>query len=262
MKKPDLEFYKKRREERTKQRQLSQRRQLILVATIILFGLTLIAALISKTSVAKIRSTIAKKNNGASEKKIVFAKSGSLMLYLPIARESLTTIGYHEAFNPRSFSLNPIGKEINAKRMSKNSVLKLKSESKELIYSFMWRGARSGPINSSVDIGAKAGTLTYSPVSGKVDRIRKYKLYGRYPDNEVHIRPEGYSDRHIVIIHINDIKVRTGDKVVSGLTPIGRIRQLSMFFKQQLSDYSKESGDHSHYQINKIVKNGKCHIER
>lgn len=259
MKKPNLEFYKKRRLEKRKQRQARQLKKTAVAAGITLLALIVIVSLLSKPAIVKVGSAVAKTSIRQSKEKIVVAQAGDLKLYLPIPKSSLTTIGFHEAFNPQSMRLKPRGIEINTKKMSRQKFRELKAKyEEELFYSLMWRGPRSGPINSSIDVGAKGGTMTYSPISGRVSEVRKYKLYGRIPDNEVHILPEGYNDRHVVIIHIDDIRVKAGDRVVTGLTPIGRARQLSRFFKQQLSDYSKEAGDHAHYQVNKLV-NGKCH---
>lgn len=260
MEKPDLEFYRQRRLEKTKKRQANQFKKIGVIAGLALLALIVIASFFSKPAIVKNSLAVAKIAKSHHKQKIVMAQNGNLKLYLPIAKNSVTAIGYHEAFNPQSVQLAPRGIEKNTKKMSRQKFLELKTKYEELIYSLMWRGFRGGPINSSVDVGAKAGTLTYAPISGRVAQIRKYKLYGRIPDNEVHILPEGYNDRHLVIIHINDLKVRAGDRVATGITPIGRVRQLSHFFKQQLSDYSKEAGDHAHYQINKLV-NGKCHRE-
>lgn len=260
MEKPNLDFYRTRRLEKTKQRQSKQLKNMGIAAAVTLLTLFVAIALFSKPSVVKIGAAASGTQPVHPQKHITMAKAGKLKLYLPIEKGKLTAIGFHEAFNPQSVVLKPQGKELNTKKMSKQKVLELKDRYDELLYSHMWRGARGGPMNSSIDVGAKAGTMTYSPIGGRVSQIRKYKLYGRIPDNEVHILPDGYNDRHLVIIHIDDIKVKAGDKVVSGITPIGRVRQLSRFFKQQLSDYSKEAGDHAHYQVNKIV-NGKCHLE-
>jgi len=259
METPDLEFYRQRRLEKKKQRQASQIKQIGIAAAIAMFVITLVIVLISKPTIAKIGTPAKVAPSHHLPEKIVMATSAGLKLYLPIAQSKLTAIGYHEAFSPQSVMLAPKGKEVNTKRAVKTlkGFLTLKSKYNTLIYSLMWRSNRSGPIRSSVDVGAKAGTMTYSPVGGKVVLIRKYKLYGRYPDFEVHILPDGFKDRHLIIIHVYDIKVKAGDRVVVGLTPVARITKFSKVFKQQLSDYSKEAGDHAHYQINKLV-NGKC----
>jgi len=258
METPDLEFYRQRRLEKKKQRQSSQLKQMGIAAVIGVFVIALIIVLISKPTIAKIGTPAKVAPSHHLPEKIVMATVGSLKLYLPIAKSRLTAIGYHEAFSPQSVILGPRGVEVNTKKLKTlQGFLNTKKKYEDLIYSLMWRGYRGGPVRSSVDVGAKAGTMTYSPVGGEVVLIRKYKLYGRYPDYEVHILPEGFKDRHLIIIHVYDIKVKAGDRVVAGLTPIARIAKFSKVFKQQLSEYSKEAGDHAHYQINKLL-NGKC----
>lgn len=264
MEKKSIDFYRTRRLEKHKQRQSRQIRQLSLIASLLMLGIITIVILVSKPSVANIKTktTTAKNTTGQEaippEKPVVMANQDSLKLFLPVKQSQLTAIGFHEAFNPQSVSLKPKGTEINAKDLSKTKLIKIKKSTKGLIYSLMWRGARAGPLNSSVDIGSKPGTINHSPVSGRVFQVKKYSLYGRYPDNEVHILPEGYNDRHLVIIHIRDLQVKTGNKLVAGQTPIGRTQKFSAYFRQQLSDYSKDAGDHVHFQVNKLV-NGKCH---
>jgi len=254
----NLDFYRQRRLEKRQQRQNVQFKQMGIAAAAAVFVIILIIVLISRPTIAKIGTPAKVATTHHLQEKVVMATADNLKLYLPIARDKLTAIGYHEAWSPQSVILEPKGTEVNTKKLKTlKGFLETKEKYKGLIYSLMWRGYRSGPIRSSIDVGAKAGTLTYSPIGGKVVMIRKYKLYGRYPDNEVHILPEGFKDRHLIIIHVYDIKVKPGDKVVAGLTPIARITKFSKVFKQQLSDYSKEAGDHAHYQINKLV-NGKC----
>ncbi|HDZ86543.1 MAG TPA: hypothetical protein ENH57_02500 [Actinobacteria bacterium] len=260
MQKKDLEFYRKRRLEKRKQRQSKQNKQVVqlsVVAAVLVVGVIIGIALISRPSVAKIKSTVAKKGVPKPSKNIIMAKADGLELRLPVEKDKLTTIGYHEAFNPQSLTLKPKGKEVNTKRVNKQRLNELKNATNNLIYSIMWRSGRSGPLNSSVDVGSTDGTLNFSPVSGTIARIRKYKLYGRYNDVEIHILPKGFSDRHVVAIHAGDVEVKVGDKLVAGVTPIGRTRRFSDYFKQQLSDYSKDLGNHVHYQVNKLV-NGKC----
>ncbi len=263
MEKKGLDYYRQRRLEKHKQRQKRQIKQMGLIIGLFLFGTVTAIALMSKPSTARVENATAVKNVEHSKTKehIVMASSGKVKLLLPIPSSKLTTLGYHEAFNPQALSLKPSGRRVNAKKLKTKAQLdRLKKRMDDLIYSLMWRGARSGPLNSAVDVGSKAGTLNYSPLSGKVVKIRNYNLYGRIPDKEIHILPDKAPDRHLVIIHMNDIKVKVGDRVTAGVTPIGRTRRLSTFIRQQLSDYSKDAGDHVHYQVNKLV-NGVCHVE-
>ncbi len=260
MQNKDLEYYKQRRQEKRQQRQKKHNKQVMqlsLIAVFLVVGVFIAVALTSRPSVAKIDSTVSKKSVLMSDEKIVIAESDGLKMLLPIPREKLTSIGYHEAFNPQSTTLKPRGKEINTKKMTKQRLNELKHRFDKIIYSIMWRSGRSGPLNSSVDVGSKDGTLNFSPINGKVARIRKYKLYGRYPDVEIHLLPNDFRDRHVVAIHVGDVQVKVGDEVVAGVTPLGRTKRFSDYFKQQLSDYSKDLGNHIHFQVNKLV-NGKC----
>jgi len=256
MKKVNLNFYKEQRAKKRKQRQSKQIRQISLITSVLLIIIITITFFSSKPSVEKIGISAPKKHS-QENKKVLLATSNGIKLYLPYRREKLTVIGYHESFNPQAQTLNPKGTEIDTKKISKQQLERYKSEHKELIYSVLKRGPRSGPIDSAVDVGGKANTLVYAPVSGKIVKIRKYKLYGTYADYEIHILPKGVKGYHVVVIHIKNLLIKTGDTIVAKITPLARISPLSKFLKQQLSDYSKEKGDHVHFQVDKLV-NGKC----
>jgi murein DD-endopeptidase MepM/ murein hydrolase activator NlpD len=113
----------------------------------------------------------------------------------------------------------------------------------------MWRD-RPGQPDTAVDIGAAPGTPVVSPVTGTVVLVKRYHLYGKYPDVQIHIQPDGYADVDCVLIHIEDPKVKAGDRVVAGMTPLGAVRRLSDRINHQLGHYTTDAGDHVHLQLN------------
>ena len=113
----------------------------------------------------------------------------------------------------------------------------------------MWR-SRPGQPDTAADVGAKPGQDVVSPVTGTVIKVKRYKLYGKWDDFEVHIQPDGYPNLDLVMIHIKDVVVAPGDRVVAGESRIAAIRKLSDKFYDQLSSYTKGGGDHVHMQVN------------
>jgi len=120
----------------------------------------------------------------------------------------------------------------------------------------LWRSGRTGQPETAADCGTKAGTIAVSPVTGEVIGVRRYRLYGRYPDYQVHIQPDGYPHVDCVVIHIEQPTVKKGDRVVGGVTPISRVRLLSNLFHIQLGEYTHEAGNHVHFQLNELKTPG------
>jgi len=114
----------------------------------------------------------------------------------------------------------------------------------------MWRSGRSGPPDTAADVGARPGTTVLAPVTGVIVRIRPYLLYGRYPDYEIHIHPDGTTGMDVVMIHLTNVSARVGDHVDAGLTPIARVRKLSDKFYDQLASYTRDGGNHVHINVN------------
>lgn len=117
-----------------------------------------------------------------------------------------------------------------------------------------YREGNSGPTMSAIDCGGPVGATVYAPVSGKVVLVKQYLLYDLYDDIQVHIQPEGRSDLDVVLIHLKDATVNTGDTVVAGVTPIAHIRDVFEYIgdSMQLKQYTAENdnGNHTHIQVN------------
>ena len=113
----------------------------------------------------------------------------------------------------------------------------------------MWR-ARPGKPDTAADVGAKPGTTVISPVTGTVVKIKSYKLYGKWPDYEMHIQPDCLDNIDIVMIHLTEPSVKVGARVTAGVTPVAHVRKLSDKFTDQLEQYVKDGGDHVHLQVN------------
>ncbi|MDZ4654694.1 MAG: M23 family metallopeptidase [Coriobacteriia bacterium] len=114
----------------------------------------------------------------------------------------------------------------------------------------LWRSNRSGPPDTAVDCGADPGSPIFSPVSGTIVRIKAYKLYDKYDDYEIHIRPDGRDDIDIVLIHVDDVRVAEGDRLKAGVTRIASVRKMSDYVNLQLGGYTSNGGDHVHLQLN------------
>lgn len=121
----------------------------------------------------------------------------------------------------------------------------------------LWRSGRSGNPDTAADIGANPGTDVYAPISGGVLQARSYMLYGKHPDWEIHIRPDGHPELDLVLIHVQDVSVQAGDRVVAGVTRIAAVRDLTKVMYLQLAPYTLNGGAHVHIQLNAVETDGR-----
>lgn len=191
-----------------------------------------------------------------------FATYQDLQLHLPVALSSLTEIAFHQASNPLALSMESVlpdadAERANAKRGTGRSRARQEEGSGkptvlegEVIR--MWRSNRRGRPDTAVDIGALPGTPILAPVSGIVIEVKPYELYGKHEDVEIRIRPDGWPDLDLVMIHLTDPTVCVGDTVIGGLTRIAAVRLLSDRIQHQIADYTPDAGDHTHMQLNRV----------
>lgn len=189
----------------------------------------------------------------------LFATYKDIALHVPVPAEKLTEISFHQASYNYAQHLTsklptyPMEKAKNKHgtgRTAKTSV----ADSQGWLGGYvlrLWRD-RPGTPDTAADVGAPAGTPVLAPVTGRVLLVKAYKLYQKYPDYELHIRPTGHNDLDVVLIHIAGPVVKAGGDVVGGVTQIGAVRNLSSKMRLQLSGYTTAAGDHTHVQLNRV----------
>lgn len=186
-----------------------------------------------------------------------FATFRNIKIHLPVSVSDLTEVAFHQASYSYAYHLKsplPDAKRADAKKTKttgRDKSAQASGAEVQLVGSVLrlWR-SRPGPPDTAADVGAKAGSDVFAPVSGTVIKIKRYKLYNKYADYELHIKPEGTADIDCVMIHIDDLSVDVGDEVVGGVTRIASVRRLGDRVDHQLADYAGEDGDHVHLQFN------------
>lgn len=153
----------------------------------------------------------------------VFAGIDGLALRLPHPRPLY--VGFHEASRPESLALDPVGRLIANDNPTKFTP---GEDRPGPSYRVLSSRGRARPATSAVDIVLPEGSLVAAPVDGTVVEVRDYALYGRLRDWRVVIEPEGRPDLQIVLIHLERPRVRPGDRVVAGSTPLATVRLLPM----------------------------------
>lgn len=145
-----------------------------------------------------------------------FATIGELSLHLPSADTLL--VGFHEASQAEAQALTPHGRLVenaNTTRIDPPADVEDGAD-----YVIMSSRGRRPAATSAVDLVMRDDDPVLSPVSGVVTDVREYALYGKYRDHRIEIQPEGRPDLRVVLIHVADVRVRHGDRVTVGETPL------------------------------------------
>lgn len=177
-----------------------------------------------------------------------------LSLYLPASVDEIYGIGYHQAFNPKSYSLIPSVNFLQGGDQIKAEVRSKTGAGHPMSFVMSSRGRRSAP-TSSVDIAVNANTVITSPVDGVVADIVPYRLYGRENDFRIEIVAAGYPQFKIAIIHIDGIMITKGQQVTKGVTKLAKVRHLGI--NSQVMEYVGSPLDHVHIQVNPLESKGK-----
>jgi hypothetical protein len=152
-----------------------------------------------------------------------FAVIDGLALKLPAPNPRY--VGFHEASRPEALALDPIGRLIANDNPTKFTA---GEDRPGPAYRVLSSRGRARPATSAVDVVLDEGTAVMAPISGKVVEVKQYALYGSLRDWRIVIEPTERPDLQIVLIHLEDPRVRAGHRVVAGATPLATVRLLPM----------------------------------
>ena len=192
------------------------------------------------------------------------ANYGDLTIHSPILPRDITEIEFHQASYDTALVLNPLLRIVDAEEVAeKRGTNHIPFEEqpfgdKPLIAEAVstWRLDSEGDEMTSVDVGARAGTVVYAPVTGTVVKIRTYSLFDLIDDYELHIQSPDHPELDIVVLHIDKLTVEVGDKVVAGCTRIAVVRDIGDVIDNNLSNFTEppDPGNHCHVQVNDATR--------
>jgi hypothetical protein len=204
-----------------------------------------------------------------------FASFRGVRLHLPISADAVTVLGYHQSSYNDTYPMVSLlkagdpGKAVALaaaeKKAGAHSAADLAGdpvqENAKGIWIgtalALWRTGVAGGRYTAIDCGASPGTPICSPVDGTVMEIRPYKLYGKYSDIEIDIKPDVWSDVDVILLHTTDPTVTEGQHVIGGVTEIAHVRHISNIVPGlQLASYSPDGGNHTHLQLTRIPDPG------
>lgn len=187
------------------------------------------------------------------------AEFEDVLIHTPVAPAELEGILFHQASFETAYVLSTQLPEANVEKMEENPDYKIAKEQPtgdeylDAQALHLWREGADTAMDTSIDVGAEAGTQVYAPITGTVVLVNEYELYETFTDYEIHIQPDGRPNLDVVVIHISDVEVKAGDKVIGGVTPLARVRDIASedITDIQLAYYTKEGhGNHTHVQVN------------
>jgi len=186
------------------------------------------------------------------------AAYNDLVIYSPIAQPDLTGVLFHQASYNTAVIMTTKLPDADLEKVSVDHPVRVNHDQTEgdwvdadALHLYRMQDATS--MDTSIDVGAKAGTTVYAPVTGTVVLVQKYDLYGEVPDVSIHIQPTGHPDLDVVLLHQYDPLVKAGDKVEGGATAISFVRDIAKDLTDvQLGFYTAadDPGNHSHVQVN------------
>ncbi|MDH3307752.1 MAG: M23 family metallopeptidase [Acidimicrobiia bacterium] len=108
---------------------------------------------------------------------------------------------------------------------------------------------RGNGSRTAADIAAEPFTEIRSPVTGTVLRAGTYVLYCRYSDDFAVIEPDTHPGWEVKILHMENVRVRAGDRVVAGETVIADHPRRLPFSSQVDEATSAPSWPHVHVEV-------------
>ncbi|MBQ9000966.1 MAG: hypothetical protein IJ087_03845, partial [Eggerthellaceae bacterium] len=127
------------------------------------------------------------------------ATCAGITLSCPIAPADLTGVLFHQASYGYALPLETQLPAANIEVIGRDNPAFVDHEQFEGAWlnaeaMHVWRTTDATEMDTSIDIGAPAGTTLRSPVTGDVVLVKDYLLYNEVPDVEIHIQPEGRPD--------------------------------------------------------------------
>lgn len=156
-------------------------------------------------------------------------------------------VGFHESSTGAALPLDPVGPDVSA-----HPVAAAAAPADEGPVVVLPSRGRAGGATSAIDLSVTAGQPVVAPITGEVEEVAEYALYGTSRDELVRIRSS--EDPSVVahVHHVDGASVTVGDAVEAGATVIAaEARQLP--FESQVDRFTAahrgEAAPHVHIEL-------------
>jgi hypothetical protein len=144
------------------------------------------------------------------------ARYDDLVLHLP--SPTPVVVGFHEAATTAALGLQPVGTLTEDHNTTRTELpADVTGGTPYVVLSS--RGRAAAP-TSAMDVVLEPDDPVLSPVTGTVVDVRGYLLYGAHADLRVEVVPDARPDLKLVLIHLDEVGVGIGDRVLAGVTPL------------------------------------------
>lgn len=230
----------------------------------LVFSLVLVLILIFLISLGVIFKANSRPNYGVSSQPLesinqdnfylYFARVESLYLYLPVKIEQLRGVGFHEAEKTNAVTLEPLGECLENDNPYETRINYTNTDffifNRFPQYWIMLSRGRPTNATTACDIAISKGAKVKSVIDGYVYDIKPYLLYGYIPDYELWLRPANRYDYLVVILHLDELKVKIGERVLQGQTILGYPIDLSSDLNPDINKYLDENkSPHIHVEV-------------
>lgn len=180
----------------------------------------------------------------------VFGTMGKygVKMHFPAIPGDMVAIGFHQAWNVKATDMKP-SLAVHPRDKYANTKAALQKDPSLKLFLMMSRGRGSSQY-SAVDCAVKPGAIVLSPVTGVVTLVKTYQLSGVGKDYHIEIKADGADPVRVVLIHLQDVTIKTGERVEGGVTPLATVRHLKI--DSQVNRYLPVAADHTHMQINAV----------
>jgi hypothetical protein len=179
------------------------------------------------------------------ENRPAFARLGDRNLLLPVAARDVTIIAYAPVSDDRAVQFSPIGDRANSNAFVR--FFRGIFAGQPSVRYYLLPGSGNGA-TGSILVGAAPGSPVTAPISGTVTAVKQYKLYGKYDDVQVDIRPDEMSGVTMSILFIDEPVVSIGEVVTAGKTQLGKVRGCQADLGKQIAAFTHDSGAHVYMQ--------------
>jgi hypothetical protein len=166
---------------------------------------------------------------------VVIAQAPLVSIAVPVNTSVVTAIAFRSIPDPSAIELTPTGPLPEHDEGASGSALP----------------------DLELDVGAPAGTVVYSPVDGQIIGIYDNIVQGQVQGYRVLIAPQGAPGTAVSVTHVvahpGGPAPSVGQAVLSGVTPLGQIIDLSGIETQDLSQFSGDAGNHVAIELQRMA---------
>lgn len=170
-------------------------------------------------------------------------------LDLLLPADEAIVVGFHEA-SSAAHAIEPIGQLLSNENTTRFEPVEDHPDG--VGFHILSSRGRIAPPTSAVDIVLEDGDAVLAPVTGIVADIRAYHLYGEHLDHRVEIHPDAAPHLRVVLVHVDDLRVREGDRVVAGTTVLASTANRFPFSSQIDRETEPDRWPHVHLEVQDI----------